>query len=81
MHFKLQHWLEVSGQLHAPAALPPEKKPRYQLDVRLGGLQSRYESGGEEKKSLHLPRIESCSFSPKCNHYMTEVLRLHVEIW
>jgi len=31
--------MEVSGQLHAKAALPPgEKKPQYSLDKRLGGL-------------------------------------------
>jgi hypothetical protein len=30
--------MEVSGQLHAPAALlPGEKSPRYFLDRRLGG--------------------------------------------
>jgi hypothetical protein len=43
--------MEVSGQLHAPATLllgemPP---PRYQLCRRLGGPQSRSESGGMEK--------------------------------
>jgi hypothetical protein len=37
----LQHLLEVSGQLHAPAALPPGKEPRYPLDGTLGGPQSR----------------------------------------
>jgi hypothetical protein len=31
--------VEVSGQLHATAALPPGKEPRYPLDRRLGGLQ------------------------------------------
>jgi hypothetical protein len=25
-HFWPRHYLEVSGQLHAPAALPPEKE-------------------------------------------------------
>jgi len=29
--------MEVSGQLNAPAALLPEKEPRYPLDRRLGG--------------------------------------------
>jgi hypothetical protein len=41
--------MEVSGQLHVPAALPPEKKPWYPLDRRLGGAQSRSGRGGEEK--------------------------------
>jgi hypothetical protein len=36
--------MEVSGQLHASAALPPGKSPRYPLDRRLGGLK-RYKKG------------------------------------
>jgi len=32
--------MEVSGQLNAPAALPPGKSHRYPLDRRLGGLQN-----------------------------------------
>jgi hypothetical protein len=35
-----RHLLEVIGQLHAPAALPPRKSPQYPLDRRLGGPQS-----------------------------------------
>jgi hypothetical protein len=49
--------MEVSGQLHAPAALPPGIKPRYPLDRRLGGPQSRL-NAGEKRKSLALPGIE-----------------------
>jgi hypothetical protein len=41
--------MQVSGQLHAPAALPPEKSHRYPLDWRLGGPQSRSGHGVEEK--------------------------------
>jgi hypothetical protein len=41
--------LEVSGQLHAPAALPPEKSPRYPFYRRLGGPQSRSGRYGEGK--------------------------------
>jgi hypothetical protein len=41
--------MEVSGQLHAPAALPQGKSPRYPLD-RLGGPQSR--SGRDGSSSL-----------------------------
>jgi hypothetical protein len=40
--------MKVSGHLHAPAALPPEKELRYPLDKRLG----------EEKISQPLPGIE-----------------------
>jgi hypothetical protein len=39
----------VSGQLHAPSALPLGKSPRYPLDRRLGGPQSRSGRRGEEK--------------------------------
>jgi hypothetical protein len=50
--------MEVSGQVHAPAALPPGgKSPWYPLDRRLGEPQCRYGRGGEEK-SLPLPGIE-----------------------
>jgi hypothetical protein len=43
--------MEVSGQLHAPAALPPRKEPQYPLDRKLGGPQSRPGRDGEEKIS------------------------------
>jgi len=36
--------MDVSGQLHVPAALPPGKEPRYPLDRRLNGPQSRSRS-------------------------------------
>jgi hypothetical protein len=42
--------MEVSGQLHAPAALPP-----CSLDRRLGGPQRRPGRGGEEKSSITAP--------------------------
>jgi hypothetical protein len=50
--------MEVSGQLHAPAALPRGKSPWYPLDKRLGVPQSRSELGGEEKNSQPSPGIE-----------------------
>jgi hypothetical protein len=49
--------MEVSGQLHAPAALPPGKEPRYPLDRRLGGPKSCSGRGGEEKNSQPLLEI------------------------
>jgi hypothetical protein len=52
-----RHQMEVNGQLHAPAALPP-KSPWYPLDRKLGGLQSRSGLGGEEKHSQLPPGIE-----------------------
>jgi hypothetical protein len=48
--------MEVSCQFHAPAALPPWKEPRYPLDRRLGGLQSRSGRGGEGKNIAHVPK-------------------------
>jgi hypothetical protein len=50
--------MEVSGQLHAPAALPQGKSPWYPLNRRLGGSQSRSGRGGEEKNSQPPPGIE-----------------------
>jgi hypothetical protein len=41
----------VGGQLHAPAALPSGRSPRYQVDRRLGGPQSRSGRGDGEKKN------------------------------
>jgi hypothetical protein len=39
----------VSGQLHAPTALPPGKEPLVRIDRRLGGPQSRSGRREEEK--------------------------------
>jgi hypothetical protein len=50
--------MEVSGQIHAPAALPPGKSPCYPVDRRLGGHQSRPGLGGEEINSQPPPGIE-----------------------
>jgi hypothetical protein len=50
--------MEVSGQLHAPAALLQGKRPWYPLDRSLGGPQGRSGRGGEEKNSHPPPGIE-----------------------
>jgi hypothetical protein len=50
--------MDMSCQLHAPAALPQGKRPWYPLDRRLGGPQSRSGRGGEEKNSRPLSGIE-----------------------
>jgi hypothetical protein len=47
--------MEVSGQLHASAALTPGEEP---FDRRLAGLQSRTGHGGEEKIFHPLPGLE-----------------------
>jgi hypothetical protein len=41
--------MEVSGEFHAPAALPPGEEPSVPLDRRLDGSQSRSGRGGEEE--------------------------------
>jgi hypothetical protein len=42
--------MEVSGQLHVPVALPHrERAPRWPLDRKLGGPQSRSGRCGEEQ--------------------------------
>jgi hypothetical protein len=68
--------MEVSGQLHAPAALPPGKEPWYPLGRRLYGPQSRFGRGGEEKNSQPLPGLEppnhpARSTAPKLNFLTT----------
>jgi hypothetical protein len=50
--------MEVSGQLHAPVALPPRKSTLYPLNRRLGWPQSRSGRRGEEKSSQPLPGLE-----------------------
>jgi hypothetical protein len=47
--------MEVSGQLHAPATLPPGKSPRYPFYRRLGGPQSRSGRYGEVKIFFFYP--------------------------
>jgi hypothetical protein len=51
--------IEVSGQLHALAALPPRKNPRYTLNGRLVRPQSRCERFRQEEYILSLPKIET----------------------
>jgi hypothetical protein len=63
--------MEVNGQLHAPAALPPWKSPRYPLDRRLGGPQSRFGSGGEKKNSQPLSKIGPTIIQPVAQRYTT----------
>jgi hypothetical protein len=57
--------MEVSGQLHASAALSQGKSPSYPLDRRLGGPRSRSGHGGEEKNSQPLPGLEPPIIKPK----------------
>ena len=50
--------MEVSGQLNAPAALPPGKDPRYPLNRRLAGLQNQFGHFEEEKNLVSLRAFE-----------------------
>jgi hypothetical protein len=68
--------MEVSGQLYAPAALPQGNSPSYPMDRRLGGAQSRYGRGGEEKNSPPLLRLEPPIFQSVAQRYATELFCL-----
>jgi hypothetical protein len=68
--------MEMSDQLHAPAALLQGKSPRYPLDRRLTGPQSHYGRGGEEKNSQLLPGLEPPIIQPVAQCYTTELSRL-----
>jgi hypothetical protein len=49
MHLLPCHWMEVNGQLRAPALYSRGKILRYPLDRRMGGPQSQSERTGEKK--------------------------------
>jgi hypothetical protein len=68
--------MEVSGQLQAPAALPPGKGPWYLLDKRLGGPQSRSGRGDEEKNSQSLPGLKPLITQTVAQRYTTELSQL-----
>jgi hypothetical protein len=69
--------MEVSGQLHDPAALPPGKELHYPLDRRLGGSHSHPGRGGEEKNSQPLPGLEPPIIKPLAWRYNIELFRLN----
>jgi hypothetical protein len=68
--------MEVSGQLHAPAALLPENEPLVPLDRRLGGPQSRTGRSDEEINSQSLSGIEPPTIQPIAQRYTTELFRV-----
>jgi hypothetical protein len=59
--------MEVSGQLHAPAAL---------LSGRLSGSQSRSGCGGQEKNAQTVPGLEPQIIQLVAQCYTTELYRL-----
>jgi hypothetical protein len=50
--------MEVRCQLQGVAILPRQEEPRYPLDRRLGGLQTRPGRCGEEQNLFTVLRIE-----------------------
>jgi len=54
--------MEVSGQLHAPAAVPQGKSPQYSLDRRVDELK-RNEVAREWRK-LHTEELHNLYTSP-----------------
>jgi hypothetical protein len=56
--------MEVSGLLHAQAALPPGKSPWYPSDRMLDGSEIQYGSGGVEKNFQPLPGLEPPIIQP-----------------
>jgi hypothetical protein len=61
--------MEVSGQLHVPAALPPGKEPPVPIGYEGGWPQSRSGRGGEEKNSKPSPGIEPPIIQPVVGRY------------
>jgi hypothetical protein len=65
--------MEVSGQFHVPADLPPGKEPPVSLDRRLSGPQSHSRRRGEEKNSQPLPGLKPPIIQPVAQRYTTEL--------
>jgi len=68
--------MEVSGQLHAPAAYLQGKSPWFPLDRRLGGPQSRFGHLGEEINSHQLSGIEPPIIQHVAQRYIADLTRL-----
>jgi len=60
--------MEVNGQHHAPAALPPGKKPRIQLTGDVVGPRAGHEGFGEKKKKLFLSRFDKMEILESDQH-------------
>jgi hypothetical protein len=71
--------MEVSGQFHDPAILPPHpqgKFPWHPFVRKLGGSQSRSRRGGGEKYSQPQPGLEPPIIQPVVQRYTTELTQL-----
>jgi hypothetical protein len=65
--------MEVSVQLHAPAALFRGKSPWYSPDRRLSGPQILYGCGGKDTNSQLLPGLEPPIIQAVAQSYTTEL--------
>jgi hypothetical protein len=73
-HSRPRRYMEVGGQLHAPANLSPGEKPQYPLDRMLGQPQNR--SGRRrEEKNLSLSGIDPGPSRPSLICLQIEVNR------
>jgi hypothetical protein len=68
--------MEVSGQLHASAALSPVKETLVPMDRRLGGPQNQAGHCGEEKNSQPLAGLKLPIIQPVAQCYNTELSQL-----
>jgi hypothetical protein len=66
-----RHYMEVSGQLHAQAVLPPGKKPRISISQEVRWAPGPVWTRCDEKKSQQHPIIQ-----PVAQCYTTELSRL-----
>jgi hypothetical protein len=67
--------MEVSGQLHDPAALPPGKKILVPIGEEAGWFPEPVWSGGEEKHSQPLPGFEPPIIHPVTQRYTAKLSR------
>jgi hypothetical protein len=72
--------MEVSSQLRALAALSPRKEPRYPLDRRLGGPQSRCGHCGEKKNLMSLPGIKPQFFDHPGTGIYSYYKKIHIKL-
>jgi hypothetical protein len=68
--------MEVSSQLHDPAALPQGKEPLATIALEVEWAQSRSGRGGEEKNSQPPPGLEPPIIQPVAEPYTTELSQL-----
>jgi hypothetical protein len=66
------------GQPYAPAALPSGKSPRYPWNRRLGGPQSQFGRGGEDKNSKPPAGMEPQSSKSVASHYIIRNLIIYI---